>query len=175
MPRHRRLPPPIERKRVRGARHGINFYSVFTIRIPRLRHVSLRFGKPFRSVGRLRGERVHYFAPESVFGLIRWHGNEYGSTFWQLSILRAVLRREAASTILGVSPGAEILLNASSFTNVRCVLTLISKIKARGIAAIDVSPDYWRCVHHRLVARVVVPEYSAAEHAAYLGRLRCVP
>ena len=141
--------------------------------IPRIQIVSLRFGKPVRRDGRTRAQRTHFFIPESTFGLIRWHGNEYGTTLWQLSILRAVRPQQAASAVVGVTPGAEILLHVSSGSNVRWVLSLIRQIEARGILATDVSPDYWHCVHHRLAARTAPREYSAAQHAAYISRLRC--
>ncbi len=146
---------------------------VCTMHIPRIRMVSLRFGKPVRREGRTRAQRTHYFLPGSTFGLIRWHGNEYGTTLWQLSILRAVRPHQAASTVAGVTPGAEVLLHVSSLANVRWVLSLIRQIEARGIPATDVSPDYWHCVHNRLTAKIAPPEYSATQHAAYLGRLRC--
>jgi len=146
---------------------------VTTMRIPRIRHLSLRFGKPVHSARAGRGQRVQYFEPRAVFGLLRWHGNECGTTHCEFSILRAVAPQEAASTVPGVIPGAEVLLTVSSVANVRRVLAIVREIKAQGIPASEVSPDYWRCVHHRLVAHVVVPEYRAATHAAYLRRLQC--
>jgi hypothetical protein len=147
---------------------------VHTMRVPRIRHLSLRFGKPVHSARGGRGQRVHYFSPDSVLGLLRWHGNEYGTTLCEFSILRAVAPHEAASTIAGVTPGAEVLLAVSSVANVRRMLSLIREMKAKGIAPIEVSPDYWRCVHNRLLTRVAVPDYSAATHAAYLRRLQCL-
>jgi hypothetical protein len=47
---------------------------VTTMRIPRIRHLSLRFGVPVHSARVGRGQRVHYFEPNTVFGLLRWHG-----------------------------------------------------------------------------------------------------
>jgi hypothetical protein len=146
---------------------------VTTIRIPRIRYLSLRFGNSVHSARAGRGQRVHYFEPHAVFGLLRWHGNEYGTTHCELSILRAVTHQEAASTIPGITPGAEILLTVCSVANVRRVLGLIREIKAQGIPATEVSPDHWRCVHHRLIAHVAVPEYRAATHAAYLKSRQC--
>jgi hypothetical protein len=147
---------------------------VHTIRIPRIRHLSLRFGKPVHSARGARGQRVHYFAPHSVLGLLRWHGNEYATTLCEFSIVRAVAPHEAASTMAGVTPGAQILLAVSSVANVRRMLSLIREMKAKGIAPTLVSPDYWRCVHNRLLTRVAVLDYSTATHAAYLRRLQCL-
>jgi hypothetical protein len=146
---------------------------VTTIRIPRIRHLSLRFGNPVHSARTGRGQRVHYFEPGAIFGLLRWHGNEYGTTHCEFSILRAVEGRAVASTVPGVTPGVEILLAVSSVANVRRVLALVRDIKAQGIPASEVSPDYWRTVHQRLIAHVALPEYRATTHAAYLERLRC--
>jgi len=146
---------------------------VTTMRIPRIRHLSLRFGKPVHIARMGRGQRVHYFEPRAVFGLLRWHGNEFGTTHCEFSILRSVALQEAASVIPGVTLGAEVLLTVSSVANVRRVLTLVREIKAQRIPPNEVSPDYWRCVHHRLLARVAVPEYRIATHAAYLRRRQC--
>ena len=146
---------------------------VTTIRIPRIRYLSLRFGNPVHSARIGRGQRVHYFEPGAVFGLLRWHGNEFGTTHCEFSILRAVVGRTIAATVPGVTPKAEILLAVSSVSTVRRVLALDRDIKARGIPASEVSPDYWRAVQQRLIAHAVVPEYRAATHAAYLERPRC--
>jgi hypothetical protein len=145
---------------------------VTTIRIPRIRHLSLRFGDPVHSARVGRGQQVHYFEPSAIFGLLRWHRNEYGTTHCEFSILRAVVGRTKPATVPGVTPEAEILLAVSSVATVRRVLALVRDIKARGIPASEVSPDYWRAVHQRLIAHAVIPEYRAATHAAYLERLR---
>jgi hypothetical protein len=146
---------------------------VTTIRIPRIRYLSLRFGNPVHSARIGRGQRVHYFEPGAVFGLLRWHGNEYGTTHCEFSILRAVVGRTIAATVPGVTPEAEILLAASSVATVRRVLALVRDIKARGIPTSEVNPDYWRSIHQRLSTHAVLPEYRAATHATYLKRLRC--
>ena len=52
----------------------------------------------------------------------------------------------------------------------RCaVLERIDAIDAQGIAAIDVSPAYWRMLGNRLAARLALPEYTAERHAAWLA------
>jgi hypothetical protein len=151
----------------------LHLTPVATLRVPRIRHVSLRLGRPLRRESHGPGQRVHYFAPEAVFAFLRWHAKEEGTTRWQLQILRAVSRLEAASTIPGVMPGADIFLQGSGAAHVRSALGLIRAIKERGIGATALSPDDWRCVHHRLLARLPVPEYSVAAHATYLSCLGC--
>ena len=51
----------------------------------------------------------------------------------------------------------------------RAVLERIDGIDAQGIAAIDVSPAYWRTLGNRLAARLPLPEYTAERHAAWLA------
>ena len=69
----------------------------------------------------------------------------------------------------GVQPGARLLLHAEGDANVRAVLERIDAIEALGIAAIDVSPAYWRTLGNRLAARLALPEYTAERHAAWLA------
>jgi len=69
----------------------------------------------------------------------------------------------------GVRPGARLLLHAEGENAVRAVLERIDAIDAQGIAAIDVSPAYWRTLANRLAARSPLPEYTAERHAAWLA------
>ena len=46
---------------------------------------------------------------------------------------------------------------------------IVDGIEALGIAAIDVSPAYWRTLGNRLAARLALPEYTAERHAAWLA------
>ena len=141
------------------------------ISVPRLCNFRLRFGFPISETMHSRGIRHVFFVPHAVFATIRWHGNDYGTTLWQLSILRAVSPWERASRVADVDPGAQVLLRVSSKKNISLVLSLISQIEARKIDVRTVNPDYWRTVQNRLIARDVVPDYGAQEHAAYLLRI----
>ncbi|HCC6433495.1 TPA: DUF2840 domain-containing protein, partial [Citrobacter amalonaticus] len=51
----------------------------------------------------------------------------------------------------------------------RAVLERIDGIEALGIAAIDVSPAYWRTLGNRLAARLALPEYTTERHTAWLA------
>ena len=139
---------------------------------PRLCHVWLRFGRPISETLISRRQRFVYFTPHALFATLRWHGNEYGTTLWQLSILRAVSPWEEASKVADVDPGAEVLLRVSGKGNIRRVLTLIHQIEAREIEVATINPNYWRTVQNRLIARDVVPDYTPEEHAAHLARIR---
>src|SRR5271167_2659573 len=69
-------------------------------------NVYLRFGRPAHEQIIDDHRRVAEFDPEAVFCRIRWQGNEYGTTLWQLSILQAAARGESFQRVAGVVPGA---------------------------------------------------------------------
>ena len=129
----------------------------------------LRFGEPARTLRLDRWRSLAVFMPNAVFCRIRWQANDYGTIRWQLMVMQACTPLDAAQRIPGVQPGARLLLHAEGDTNVRAVLERIDGIEALGIAAIDVSPAYWRTLGNRLAARHALPEYTAERHAAWLA------
>lgn len=141
------------------------------ISLPARCRVVLRFGNPISEVNYSKLQRHAYFTPNAVFSTLRWHGNEHGTILWQLAIFRAISPCEIASKIADVDPGAEVLLRVSGKANIRRVLSLIRQIEAQKIDVAAVNPSYWRTVQNRLIARDVVPEYGAEEHAAHLTRI----
>ena len=128
----------------------------------------LRFGRPTREQRRHQLQRHLYFPPQSVFCMVRWHGNDYGTILWQLSILRAVSPWESAATVMDVDPGAEVLLRVSSKNYIRQVLAIIKEIEALPIHPADVSPDFWRTLQNRVLAREVLPQSTVRQHQAHL-------
>jgi hypothetical protein len=132
--------------------------------------VHLRFGKP---VERQRiSARCHaaFFAPESVFCRIWWEGNEYGTTLWKLSVLQAAAPRTCVQRVLGVMPGAAVLLHVHGNRKVSRVLEVIQSIEAQKVDLTDVAPSYWRTVQNRLAARAEISPFCMARHAAALLR-----
>lgn len=129
----------------------------------------LRFGEPVRALRLDRWRRVAMFPPGAVFCRIRWHANDYGTIRWQIMVMQACTPMDAAQRIPGVLPGARLLLHAEGEPAVRAVLAQIDAVEALGIAAIDVSPAYWRTLGNRLAARLAQPEYTAERHAAWLA------
>lgn len=129
----------------------------------------LRFGEPTRTIRLDRWRRVAMFPAGAVFCRIRWQANDYGTVRWQLMVMRTCTPQEAAQRIPGVLPGARLLLHAEGEPAVRAVLQQIDMIEALGIAAIDVSPAYWRTLGNRLAARLPLPEYTTERHAAWLA------
>jgi len=129
----------------------------------------LRFGQPARTLQLDRWRRCAVFLPASVFCRIRWESNHYGTIRWQLMVMQACTPLEAVQRIPGVQPGARLLLHVEGEQKVRAVLEKIDAIEALGIAAIEVSPAYWRTLGNRLAARLALTDYSAERHAAWLA------
>lgn len=129
----------------------------------------LRFGEPARTLRLDDWRRCAVFLPGALLCRIRWQANDYGTIRWQLMVMQACTPLDAAQRIPGVQPGARLLLHVEGDANVRAVLERIDGIEALGIAAIDVSPAYWRTLGNRLAARLALPEYTAERHAAWLA------
>jgi hypothetical protein len=130
----------------------------------------LRFGEPARTLQLDRWRRCAMFLPASVFCRVRWEANDHGTTRWQLLVMQACTPRDAVQRIPGVQPGARLLLCAEGHQRVRAVLERIDAIEALGIAPFDVSPAYWLALGNRLAARVALPDYTVARHAAWVAR-----
>ncbi|HHK5151782.1 TPA: DUF2840 domain-containing protein [Pseudomonas aeruginosa] len=129
----------------------------------------LRFGEPARTLRLDRWRRCAVFLPGAMFCRIRWQANDYGTVHWQLMVMQAATPLDDMQRIPGVRPGARLLLHAEGENAVRAVLERIDGIEGQGIAAIDVSPAYWRTLGNRLAARLALPEYTAERHAAWLA------
>ncbi|WP_224727864.1 DUF2840 domain-containing protein [Escherichia coli] len=129
----------------------------------------LRFGEPARTLRLDDWRRCAVFLPGAMLCRIRWQANDYGTIRWQLMVMQAATPLDAVQRIPGVQPGACLLVHAEGDANVRAVLERIDGIEALGIAAIDVSPAYWRMLANRLAAHLPLPEYTAERHAAWLA------
>ena len=129
----------------------------------------LRFGEPARTHQLDRWRRCAVFLPGAMLCRIRWQANDYGTIRWHLMVMQACTPLDAAQRIPGVQPGARLLLHTEGDANVRAVLERIDGIEALGIAAIDVSPAYWRTLGNRLAARLALPEYTTERHTAWLA------
>lgn len=129
----------------------------------------LRFGEPARTLQLDRWRRCAVFLPGAMLCHVRWQANDYGTIRWQLMVMQAATPLDAVQRIPGVQPGACLLLHTGGDANVRAVLERIDGIEALGIAAIDVSPAYWRTLANRLAAHSPLPEYTTERHAAWLA------
>ena len=106
---------------------------------------------------------LRFGEPARTLQLDRWR------RCWQLMVMQAATPLDDMQRIPGVRPGARLLLHAEGENAVRAVLERIDGIEGQGIAAIDVSPAYWRTLGNRLAARLALPEYTAERHAAWLA------
>jgi hypothetical protein len=119
-----------------------------------------------------RHRRVVSFAPGSVFALVRWASNDFGTVNSRIDIVRAVGPGEAFSTLPFVRPGGDILLRISSWPKVERVLQVIDAMEAVGIDPIDAAPDHWQHVHNRLTASEEPRPYTRTHHSAWILRRR---
>lgn len=134
--------------------------------VPDCLSVWLRFGRPMYEDEPDRCIRHVYFPPAAAFARVECRAGERQ----RLAVLRAAGPGERIVCLAGIAPGAQLLLYAATSAKTRQALAAIDAIAAQGIAPEDVSEDYWRVLHQRLVAGVEPPPYSAAEHAAVLQR-----
>ena len=132
-------------------------------------NVYLRFGHPDNTVRIDLWRRIAMFPPAAIFCRIHWESNDFGTTRWQLMVMRASTARDGMQRVPGVRPGASILLRAESERPVRAVLSRIDAIEALGIDPVDVSPAYWRTLGNRLAAHQPLPAYGLERHAAWLS------
>lgn len=132
-------------------------------------NVYLRFGRPLRLTRVDAHRRVAEFAPGSVFCRIRWQANDYEMTTWQLMVLQARPRGEVVQRVVGIVPGAALLLHANGAREVQVMLRLIDTIEAHGIDPANVAVRYWRAMHNRLAAHAEVSPYTLDRHAAHLA------
>jgi hypothetical protein len=131
----------------------------------------IRFGREAGEHIVDRRQRSVAFAPGAVFALVRWQSNTFGTARSQIAILRAAGPGEAYSTTALVRPGAEILLEISSWRRVQRALSAIDQVEQIGVEAADAAPDHWRHVHNRLTAGQPPRAYTAARHQAWRLRM----
>lgn len=132
----------------------------------------LRFGTPVAERLIDARRRVVSFPPGVTLALVRWASNEVGTVLSRLDIVRTTAPGAASQTLPLVRPGAEHLLRADGWPRVERTLRHIDAIESAGIAPVEVDPDHWRHVHHRLAAGQEPAAYTPAGHGAWLKRRR---
>lgn len=135
----------------------------------------IRFGHPARSIQFDRFHRRVSFSPHSIFAIVRWAANDYGTVLSRIDMIRAVPSGERYTTVPGVQPGGEILLSISGWPKVERVLLAIDAVEALGIDPASAAPDHWRHVHNRLTVGERPRPYTLARHRAWLKRRRIMP
>ena len=132
----------------------------------------LRFGAPDESQDLDRRRSLALFKPDRIFGYMRWRANEHGTQEWRFTIVRTTTRTQLPSRIEGVRPRGDVLLLASGNTKVKCALSQIDALEAAGFEPAEVSPDYYRHVHNRIITSRPVRAYSEIQHQAHLTAQR---
>lgn len=135
----------------------------------------IRFGAHAHEQILDRRRRVVSFHPDTVFALVRWASNDFGTIISRIDIVRAVGHGEAYQTLPFVRPGGDILLKIESWPKVERVLQVIDAIERLGVDPEVISPDHWRHVHHRLTAGHEPRPYTLDHHRAFLLRRRVEP
>ena len=131
-------------------------------------NVYLRFGRP-QCVQRIDPQHsLASFQPGAVFCRIWWEANEYGTARWELMVLQAGTPRQRLQRVVGVAPGATVLLQVHGPKKVPVALQLIDAIEAQQIHCADVASSYWQTIHNRLAGRTEAAVYTAEQHAAHL-------
>ena len=132
----------------------------------------IRFGRDVAEQIIDRRQRILSFAPGSIFGFVRWAGNDYGTVVSRIDVLRAVAPGEAYSTVGSVRPGGEILLRISGWRNVEPVLRATHAVEQLGVDPAYACPDHWRHINNRLLAGDEPRPYTRQQHRAWLLRRR---
>jgi hypothetical protein len=135
----------------------------------------IRFGHPVVSARLDRNRRRVSFAPGSIFAVIRWVANDFGTVLSRVDVLRAVGAGECCTTVPFVQPGAAILLSMSGWPKVERVLQAIDGVEAIGIEPADAAPEHWQHVHNRLSVNEAPRRYTLTRHQAWLKRRRVAP
>lgn len=137
--------------------------------VPGRINVYLRFGHPSVEETIDRYRHMAAFASDAIFCRIRWQANAYGTTLWQLAVMQSHAPGSEAQYIVGVVPGARVLLQVEGPSSVQPVLRLIDAMEEQGIDPSDVSPHYWRVVQNRLAARFDVAPFTLDRYVAHLA------
>jgi hypothetical protein len=122
-----------------------------------------------------RSRRIVSFAPDSIFAVVHWAANDYGTILSQIDILRAVAPGEPYAVAPDVKLGADILLRVSGWPKVEKVLHAIDAVEALGIDPAEAAPEHWRHVHNRLSVGEQPRSYTLSRHKVWLRRRRIDP
>lgn len=135
----------------------------------------LRFGTPSVQTRLGWHESLVSFAPDQVFGYIRWSSNKYGTQDWRLFVCKAggnlqnMIGSSGGNTghhnrltrIPGVLPGAHVLLKTQGTTRVKRALKLIDSLESETGDLGLVTESYWRHLHNRLEVNQPPHAFSA--------------
>jgi hypothetical protein len=136
--------------------------------------ISLRFGQPLHEHRLDRWRSLAVFAPGAICCTVRWFGIDCGGPLWQLLVLRAPERLDAAVRVEGVAPRAQVLLRVHGEDRMQRVLALIACVEQSGVDLCALPAAYWRRLAKHLQANRAPPSSVAlrAVRSAPSGRSR---
>lgn len=135
----------------------------------------IRFGHPVATVRLDRHRRRVSFAAGSIFAVMRWAANDFGTVVSRIDVLRAVQADESFTTVPLVQPGGVILLSISGWPKVERVLQAIDGVEALDIDPTEAAPEHWHHIHNRLSVGDTPRAYTMTRHKAWLKRRRVAP
>ncbi len=162
-------PPPLPHHALPGLPATTRLTRVSLAFVERHLNLYLRFGHPVQRLRQDRWRDCAFFLPGARLARVRCETADSGAVRSQLLVLQACERTGNMQRIPGVEPGAALLLQAEGQRQVRAVLSQVDAIEALNIDPADVSPAYWRTLHHQLTACMALPVYTAELHAAWLA------
>jgi hypothetical protein len=130
----------------------------------------IRFGRHVDEQILDRQRRVLFFAPNSLFALVRWAGNKHGTQLSCIDILRALTTEARGTSLSFIRPGGEVLLRIAGWPNVQSAFAVIDAIEQANFDPASICPDHWRHVHNRLHAGLLPRPYTRERHARWLAR-----
>jgi hypothetical protein len=135
----------------------------------------IRFGRSANEHIIDRSHRAVSFTAGSIFAVVRWASNDFGTVVSRIDILRATADGEACTQVPFVRPGADILLRIHGWPKVQRVLQMIDSVETLGVDPADAAPEYWGHVVNRLTAGHDPQPYSRARHIVWRLRQRLAP
>lgn len=153
------------------ARHG-PLTKVHLTWIEKKREHWLRFGRVVHVTIVSRSQSIHHLRAGSIFALIRWDANDYGTIASHIDILRCVSAVEPFTSCPDVTPGGQSLLSLSGWTQVSAVLRAIDAVEAAGVDPCEAAPEHWLHVAQRIAAGLAPRLYTPERHTAWLKRKR---
>jgi hypothetical protein len=135
---------------------------------------SLRFGRPWKEVQHGQELRCAYFAPGALLCRVTEEVQQR-RIHERVEVLRGPHPGERCSELVGVAPGAEILLRVTTPRDIDCVLLAMGEIECCNVRLELVSASYWRVLHNRLRAGMDPVPFSLNGHEASLRRRESRP
>jgi hypothetical protein len=124
------------------------------------------FGRHMRSTQQRMGPGLISFALGAILCCLAYRTKAPSVVLDRLGILRAVALAERCSRILGVRPGAGILLRVRRGADVDQFRAPIAAARAQRCKPADVSAAFWTAGQSRQRARLLLPAFSSVAQAA---------